>query len=96
VSYVLFAQSYLYTCFPTYLLEMCRLLGHGDSHASLKNVDVQMLREAAAKGSQMMHAPGTTPPPASAPLGAAGAETIKEFEVTPGPNSNTLTLMPIK
>lgn len=40
-----------------------------------------MLRDAAAKGSQMMHAPGTTPPPRNAPLGAAGAETIKDFEV---------------
>eukprot|EP00884_Botryococcus_braunii_P014708 jgi/Botrbrau1/23238/Bobra.0041s0074.1 len=40
----------------------------------------QMMRDAASKGSQMMHAPGTSPPPPSAPLGAAGAETIKDFE----------------
>ena len=31
----------------------------------------------------MAHAPGTSPPPPTAPLGASGAETIKEFEVRP-------------
>ena len=30
----------------------------------------------------MAHAAGTSPPPPTAPLGASGAETIKEFEVT--------------
>lgn len=44
---------------------------------------MQMLRDAAAKGSQMVHAPGTTVLPRNAPLGAAGAETIKDFEVGP-------------
>lgn len=29
----------------------------------------------------MAHAAGTSPPPPTAPLGASGAETIKEFEV---------------
>ena len=42
---------------------------------------VQLLREAASRGGQMAHAPGTSPPPPTAPLGASGAETIKEFEV---------------
>ncbi|CAL5229904.1 g13324 [Coccomyxa viridis] len=41
---------------------------------------VQLLREAASRGGQMAHAPGTSPPPPTAPLGASGAETIKEFE----------------
>ena len=42
---------------------------------------MQLLREAASRGGQMAHAPGTSPPPPTAPLGASGAETIKEFEV---------------
>ena len=43
-----------------------------------------MLREAAARGGAMAHVQGmlgTTPPPPAAPLGASGAETVKEFEV---------------
>jgi hypothetical protein len=44
---------------------------------------VQMLREAASRGGHMAHAAGTSPPPPTAPLGASGAETIKEFEVLP-------------
>lgn len=42
---------------------------------------VQLLREAASRGGHMAHAAGTSPPPPTAPLGASGAETIKEFEV---------------
>ena len=42
---------------------------------------LQLLREAASRGGQMAHAAGTSPPPPTAPLGASGAETIKEFEV---------------
>ncbi|KAK9908133.1 hypothetical protein WJX75_003087 [Coccomyxa subellipsoidea] len=41
---------------------------------------VQLLREAASRGGHMAHAAGTSPPPPTAPLGASGAETIKEFE----------------
>lgn len=43
--------------------------------------NVQLLREAASRGGHMAHAAGTSPPPPTAPLGASGAETIKEFEV---------------
>jgi len=41
---------------------------------------MQLLREAASRGGQMAHAAGTSPPPPTAPLGASGAETIKELE----------------
>ncbi|KAK9822680.1 hypothetical protein WJX81_008329 [Elliptochloris bilobata] len=40
----------------------------------------QRLREAASQGRQATLAPGTSPAPPSAPLGAAGSETLKEFE----------------
>lgn len=40
----------------------------------------QLLRDAASRGGHMAHAAGTSPPPPTAPLGASGAETIKEFE----------------
>ena len=43
---------------------------------------MQLLREAASRGGQMAHAAGTSPPPPTAPLGASGAETIKEFEAS--------------
>ena len=42
---------------------------------------LQLLREAASRGGHMAHAAGTSPPPPTAPLGASGAETMKEFEV---------------
>jgi hypothetical protein len=43
---------------------------------------LQLLREAASRGGHMAHAAGTSPPPPTAPLGASGAETMKEFEVS--------------
>ena len=43
--------------------------------------DAQRLREAASQGRQAAHAPGTSPAPPSAPLGAAGSEALREFEV---------------
>ncbi len=62
---------------------MCTLLII-DEHCEAKmtmGMCMQLLREAASRGGHMAHAAGTSPPPPTAPLGASGAETIKEFEV---------------
>lgn len=42
----------------------------------------------------MAHAAGTSPPPPTAPLGASGAETIKEFEACPA--LSTLLMQPMR
>ena len=78
-------QQFLSTCLH-YLpdgsvrLPVSHVVGAGMGYEAL--LCMQLLREAASRGGQMAHAAGTSPPPPTAPLGASGAETIKEFEAS--------------
>ena len=66
---------------PWRMLSRCS--SHGSSLQTISHLLVcgaQRLRDAASQGRQAAHAPGMSPAPPSAPLGAAGAETLQEFQ----------------
>ena len=67
---------------------LSRRSSHGSSLVTMSLLLVcgaQRLRDAASQGRHAAHAPGMSPAPPSAPLGAAGAETLQEFQAC-GPN----------